>query len=95
MTNSFTPGPWRARGAAVRPEKGVGRTGGYSPILLAQHDKRMADCREANARLAAASPELFDALVWAICQMPAPSLKGEYATGYLAAKAAIHKAINK
>lgn len=87
-----TPGPWIARGATVRPTEGKGRTGGYAPIFIAQHDKRTPDCREANARLAAAAPELLESLEWLLRQVPVPSLQGEYATGYLAAKVAVHKA---
>jgi len=87
-----TPGPWRAVGGAIRPESAKGYTGGYAPILSAHHDKRLPDNREANAKLAAAAPELLDALQWLMQHAPSPSLSGEYATGYLAAKAAIHKA---
>ena len=87
-----TPGPWESRGGAVRPAKGIGSTGGYSPILSAQHDKRMPDNREANARLAAAAPELLEALQLLLRQVPEPSLQGDYATAYLAARDAVHKA---
>lgn len=87
-----TEGPWRANGPSIRPANAKGRTGGYAPILVAQHDKRLPDNRVANAQLAAAAPELLAALQWALAQMPEPSLKGEYSTGWLAAKAAVHKA---
>lgn len=87
-----TPGPWRAVGGAIRPENAKGRTGGYAPILSAHHDKRLPDNREANAKLAAAAPELLEALQWILKQMPEPAVGGDYATGYLAAKAAVHKA---
>jgi hypothetical protein len=87
-----TPGPWRAVGGAIRPESAKGYTGGYAPILAAHHDKRLPDNREANAKLAAAAPELLESLQWLMRQVPEPSLPGDYTTGYLAAKAAIHKA---
>jgi len=87
-----TPGPWRAVGGAIRPESAKGYTGGYAPILSAHHDKRLPDNREANAKLAAAAPELLDALRWLVQHAPLPSLSGDYAAGYLSAKAAIHKA---
>ena len=82
-----TPGPWRALGGAIRPSSAKGRTGGYAPILIAKHDKRLPDNREANAKLAAAAPELLAALDWCLKQMPEPSLKGDYSQGWLAAKA--------
>lgn len=87
-----TPGPWRAVGGAIRPENVKGHTGGYAPILSAHHDKRLPDNREANAKLAAAAPELLDALQWLMQHAPEPNLSGDYAAGYLSAKAAIHKA---
>ena len=81
-----------AQGASIRPENAKGRTGGYAPILSAHHDKRLPDNREANAKLAAAAPELLNALQGLMQHAPSPSLSGDYAAGYLAAKAAIHKA---
>lgn len=81
----YTKGPWISRGASVRPSEGKGRTGGYTPLASAQHDKRTKDRREANARLIAAAPELLESLRWAVRQMPYPSMQGPYATGYLAA----------
>ena len=87
-----TPGPWRAVGGAIRPESAKGYTGGYAPILAAHHDKRLPDNREANAKLAAAAPELLESLQFLMEYLLEPSESGEYATGYLAAKAAIHKA---
>lgn len=87
-----TPGPWRAVGGAIRPETAKGYTGGYAPILMAHHDKRLPDNREANAKLAAAAPELLEALQWLMRQVPEPSLPGDYTTGYLACKVAVHKA---
>lgn len=82
-----TPGPWRALGAAIRPAKAKGYTGGYAPILTATHDKRLPDNREANAKLAAAAPELLAALDWCLSQMPEPQLKGDYSQGWMTAKA--------
>ena len=87
-----TEGPWRAYGASIRPAKAKGYTGGYAPILIAKHDKRLPDNREANARLAAAAPELLSALRALINQCPKPSLPGDYAAVYLSAIAAVHKA---
>ena len=87
-----TPGPWRALGGAIRPESAKGYTGGYAPILVAKHDKRLPDNRDANAKLAATAPELLESLQWLLKQVPQPSTQGEYATGYLAAVAAVHKA---
>jgi len=87
-----TPGPWRAQGASIRPESAKGYTGGYAPILAAHHDKRLPDNREANAKLAAAAPELLESVQFLLEYLLAPTEPGEYATGYLAAKAAIHKA---
>lgn len=63
-------------------------------MASAHHDKRTKDRREANAKLMAAAPELLEALRWAIKQMPEPSLQGGYATGYLAARAVLHKVEN-
>ena len=87
-----TPGPWRALGASIRPAKTKGHTGGYAPILVAKHDKRLPDNREANAQLAAAAPALYEALAWCLRQMPEPSLPGEYTTGWMAAKVALRQA---
>jgi len=79
-------------GASIRPESAKGYTGGYAPILAAHHDKRLPDNREANAKLAAAAPELLESVQFLLEYLLAPTEPGEYATGYLAAKAAIHKA---
>jgi hypothetical protein len=62
-------------------------------LASAQHDKRLPDNRLENARMIAAAPELYEALSWLMRQVPEPSLKGEYTTGYLACKVALHKAI--
>ena len=90
----YTASPWYSRGASIRPAKGPGSSGGYKPLASAQHDKRLPDNRIANARMIAAAPELYEALAWLMRQVPQPSLQGEYTTGYLACKVALHKAIN-
>lgn len=60
---NHTPGPWCARGNSIRPASGKGSTGGYAPLAVVQHDKRLPDNDAANAKLIAAAPEL---LKWAI-----------------------------
>jgi hypothetical protein len=90
----YTASPWYSRGASIRPAKGPGSSGGYKPLASAQHDKRLPDNRIANARMIAAAPELYEALALLMRQVPEPSLQGEYTTGYLACKVALHKAIN-
>lgn len=89
---THTQGPWKAIGNEIRPVGSKGSTGGYAPILIAHHDKRLPDNRSGNAILAAAAPELLAALQWVVKQIPEPSLPGEYTTGYASMIAAIAKA---
>jgi len=44
--------------------------------------------------LAAKAAGIYLTIEWLMRQVPEPSLKGEYTTGYLACKVALHKAIN-
>ena len=55
--------------------------------------KRTANLSAAELRrLSAENAELLEALIWALDQMPEPTLKGEYTNGYRKARAAIAKA---
>ena len=64
---AFTPGPWRVVGATIRGD-GRGTRCDYLTVARATSNETSGyDCpppqvAEANARLIAAAPELFDAL---------------------------------
>ena len=95
----YTSGPWKHIGSGdIQGTEDNGN--GIGPVDVCSVYLRTVKGRtEANAALIAAAPELYESLSWLMNQVPQPIMqgdyaKGNYATGYLAAKLALHKAIN-
>lgn len=66
MKTTFTPGPWRLNRGAVLTVEADGHVGPIAELRsrldFAGMDPRVAETREANARLVEAAPNLFDVL---------------------------------
>lgn len=72
MKLKFTPGPWFARPAIRSGEFNItAQSGGFAPLAKVKGDKRgtIADALH-NARLMAAAPDLFAALLAMIEHCP-------------------------
>lgn len=86
---SFTPGPWKAKPSCAGPNWGWFVEG---PPEADYHDSQFE--KEEDARLVAAAPDLYDAVIdclsWMACRCGHPACKPCKATSH--AEAAIAKA---
>lgn len=62
MDSKFTPGPWVAKGTDIFTGYPVGRSQEPEEIIYAMQLYEVEGTQEANARLIAAAPDMYEAL---------------------------------